>query len=217
MLSRFRLQYDRNGDLIFISHLDLMRFWERAFRRAKIPLAYSEGFTPHPRISLAAPLPLGVSSEAELLDAFLQSFIPPPVLLESLKKQMPVGIQLRRLWRLPVESPSLQSQTLFAEYRVNLDSDRSEQEIRESIRSFLDKENIPWQHSRDTGPRNYNIRSLVQEVHLLSVNEGQCTLGMKLQSDASGSGRPEQVSLALGFDKYPVSIHRTALILKGHG
>ncbi|MFH1087432.1 MAG: TIGR03936 family radical SAM-associated protein, partial [Chloroflexota bacterium] len=57
---RLRLKFGRDRSLRFISHLDLMRLWERAFRRAGVPLAYSQGFTPHPSISLAAPLALGV-------------------------------------------------------------------------------------------------------------------------------------------------------------
>lgn len=215
MLARYRLQYGRDKDLIYVSHLDLMRFWERAFRRAKIPLAYTEGFTPHPRISLAAPLALGISSEAELLDVFLQSFIPPSSLSESLKKQMPSGIDLRGVWRLPLEAPSLQSQTLFAEYLVNLDSNKSDEELKEAIRAFLIREDIPWQHSRDTGPRKYNLRLLVKELWLVSYHDSQCTLGMKLKADATGSGRPEQVALSLGFEKSPRTIHRTRLILKG--
>lgn len=214
MLARYRLQYGRDKDLIYVSHLDLMRFWERAFRRARIPLAYTEGFTPHPRISLAAPLAMGISSEAELLDVFLQSFIPPLSLIESLKKQMPSGVSLRRVWRLPLDAPSLQSQTLFAEYMVNLESSKSEQEIREAIRAFLSKEDVPWQHSRDTGPRKYNLRLLVRDLWCVSCQDGRCSLGMKLKADAAGSGRPEQVALALGF-KYPASIHRTGLVLKG--
>ena len=217
MLARYRLHYGRDKDLIYISHLDLMRFWERAFRRARIPLAYTEGFTPHPRISLASPLPLGISSEAELLDVFLQIFLPPPSLFESLKKQMPSGIGLYRAWRLPAEAPSLQSQTQFAEYLVNLDSNKSDEEIQDAIKSFLLKEDIPWQHSRDTGPRRYNLRLLVKELRLVSCKDGRCSLGMKLKSDATGSGRPEQVALALGFEQYPVSIHRTGLVLKGAG
>ena len=56
--------------LKFISHLDLIRVWQRVFRRAGVALAYSEGFNPHPRLSLAAPLALGVTGEAELMDVY---------------------------------------------------------------------------------------------------------------------------------------------------
>ncbi len=64
---RLRLRFCRGEEVKFISHLDIMRLWQRAFLRAGIPIAYSEGFSPHPRISLAAPLPLGITSEAVIL------------------------------------------------------------------------------------------------------------------------------------------------------
>ena len=65
-MHRLRVRFKRGGEVKFISHLDLIRLWQRAFQRARIPIAYSEGFSPHPRISLAAPLPIRVTSDAEL-------------------------------------------------------------------------------------------------------------------------------------------------------
>ncbi len=67
-MQRLRTSFSRGEELKFLSHLDLMRLWERAFRRAGISLASSEGFTPHPRISLAAPLSVGTTGQAELMD-----------------------------------------------------------------------------------------------------------------------------------------------------
>ncbi|PIW40369.1 MAG: hypothetical protein COW22_02130, partial [Chloroflexi bacterium CG15_BIG_FIL_POST_REV_8_21_14_020_46_15] len=76
-MQRLRVRFGRGEEVKFIAHLDIVRFWERAFRRAEIPLAYSQGFTPHPRISLAAPLPVGVTSEFELMDVWLKQWMPP--------------------------------------------------------------------------------------------------------------------------------------------
>ena len=70
-MQRLRIRFSRGEELKFISHLDIIRLWERALRRARIGLAYSEGFSPHPRISLAAPLSLGITSDAELMDVVL--------------------------------------------------------------------------------------------------------------------------------------------------
>ena len=69
-MQRLRVRFSRGQEVKFISHLDIMRLWQRALHRAGIALAYSEGYTPHPRISLAAPLALGITSEAELMDVF---------------------------------------------------------------------------------------------------------------------------------------------------
>ncbi|MBA7542465.1 hypothetical protein ES705_34786 [subsurface metagenome] len=66
-MQRLRIRFCRGQEVKFISHLDILRLWQRALHRAGISVAYSEGFSPHPRISLAAPLPIGVTSQAELM------------------------------------------------------------------------------------------------------------------------------------------------------
>jgi len=65
---------------------DILRLWQRALHRAEIPLAYSEGFSPHPRISLAAPLPIGVTSQAELMDSFAPKWVLPTLTLHRSRK-----------------------------------------------------------------------------------------------------------------------------------
>ncbi len=69
-MNRLRIRFKRGEEIKFISHLDLIRVWQRAFRRAGVVLAYSEGFNPHPRISLASPLALGITADAELMDVY---------------------------------------------------------------------------------------------------------------------------------------------------
>ena len=70
-MNRLRVKFKRGLEVKLISHLDIIRLWHRALRRAGVELAYSEGFSPHPKISLAAPLALGVTSQAELMDVFI--------------------------------------------------------------------------------------------------------------------------------------------------
>ena len=70
-MQRLRIKFRRGAEVKYISHLDIMRLWQRALNRAGIALAYSEGFHPHPKISLAVPLAVGVTSEAELMDIIL--------------------------------------------------------------------------------------------------------------------------------------------------
>ena len=70
-IQRLRVKFGRGRKLKYISHLDLMRLWERGLRRAGVPVAYSEGFNPRPRLSFASPLAVGTTSESELLDILL--------------------------------------------------------------------------------------------------------------------------------------------------
>ncbi len=213
-MQRLRVRFCRSEEVKFISHLDIMRLWQRAFNRAGISLAYSEGFNPHPRLSLAAPLALSVTSEAELLDVVLSDQSSPPYFTAAVSQQLPPGIEILQTHQIPITMPSLQSQLRFAEYRVELKTERAPQEIESAIARLLSLEHLPWQHQRDTGPRHYDLRALIDNLWLIDWNEGNCRLGMRLRCDSNGSGRPEQVSTALGFEQRPHSLHRTKLILK---
>jgi len=213
-MQRLRIRFSRGEELKYISHLDLMRLWQRALHRAGVTLAYSEGFNPHPRMSLAAPLALGVTSEAELMDIVLEKFMSPHAFTGAVGRQLPGGISIKDVFNTPLTMPSLQSQLRYAEYTVALTTEKSRPEIEAAMDDLLKKETLPWQHQRDTGPHKYDLRALVDYLWLIAWHEGDCSLGMRLRCDGSGSGRPEQVTAALGFGQYPGSIHRTRLVLR---
>ncbi|MCK4963621.1 MAG: TIGR03936 family radical SAM-associated protein [Dehalococcoidia bacterium] len=214
-MQRLRITFSRGDEVKYLSHLDLMRLWERALRRAGIPLAYSQGFSPHPRISIAAPLPIGVTSDGELMDILLQKKASPYFFIKTVGEQVPRGIGIAGVAQVALPLPSLQSQVRQAEYRVELATDKREQEVEDGIRSFMAKKQLPWQHRRDHEVRQYDLRSLVDRLWLIEWQELWCTLGMRLRTDSSAAGRAEQVTLALGFPDPPRSIHRTKLILAG--
>jgi len=212
-MQRLRLKFSRGEELKFLSHLDLMRLWERALRRAGLPLAYSEGFTPHPQIALAAPLSVGVTSQAELMDVVLSRWLPPQSFMAQIGEQLPKGIALLEVWPVGPKTPSLQSQVRFVEYRVEVETEKNVQEVELALQSLLSAEELPWHHLRDTGARYYDLRSLIDDLWLIDCHDSMCVLGMRLRCDEKGTGRPEQVAKALGFSQHPKSIHRTNLIL----
>ncbi len=213
-MQRLRIRFSRGEELKYISHLDLMRLWQRAFNRAGIALAYSEGFNPHPRISLALPLALGVTSEAELMDIVLEKFMSPHSFTAAVTRQLPHGIAISGVFNTPLNLPSLQSQVRQAEYVVAIATDKDKSEIESAINSLLDKTSLPWQHQRDTGPHKYDLRHLIDDLWLIDWRKGSCNIGMQLRCDSTGTGRPEQVAAALGFTQYPEAIHRSRLILQ---
>lgn len=212
-MQRLRVKLSRGEEIKFISHLDIMRLWERALRRAQIPLAYSEGFSPHPRLSLAAPLPVGVTSEAELMDVFVLKLVSPHWFTTAASRQLPPGIEILGVYQIALSMPSLQSKVRYAEYRVEVETEKGPEDIESVISSLLSLEHLPWHHQRDTGRRNYDLRALIDALWLIDWRHPYCTIGMRLRCDSGGSGRPEQVASALGFTGYPQSIHRTKLIL----
>jgi radical SAM-linked protein len=212
-MQRIRIRFSRGEKLKFISHLDIMRLWQRALHRAGIPLAYTEGFSPHPRISLAAPLAVGVTSQSELMDVFCNKWVSPHSFTTALNQQLPPGIAISQVHMVAPTMPSLQSQVSYAEYEVEIETEKDQAGIKTAIDSLLSLGKLPWHHQRDTGTRSYDLRALINNLWLVNWRRGHCAIGMRLRCDSSGSGRPEQVAAALGFDR-PTSISRTRLILK---
>lgn len=207
---RLRITFTRGEPLRFISHLDLMRFWERALRRAGLVVAYSEGFSPHPQIHLGAPLPLGTTGGAELLDVFLAEPVAPEEFLRRMQPQLPPGVAIGDAREIPLTLPSLQSQLRAAEYRVTLPDGADPAAIRAAVDQFLAQESVPWEHRREKEVKRYDLRPLVE---WLRVEESRPpVLIMRLRADPGATGRPDQVAAALGYPS-PPHIHRTALIL----
>jgi radical SAM-linked protein len=213
-MQRLRIRFCRGEEIKFISHLDIIRLWQRALHRAGIPLAYSEGFSPHPRLSLAAPLPVGITSQAELMDVFCDRWLSPHFFTTAVSRQLPPGIKMLQVYPVAQTMPSLQSQVSFAEYEVEIETEMDKPGMESALTSLLSAKHLPWQHQRDTGTRSYDLRALINDLWLIDWHSGSGTIGMRLRCDSSGSGRPEQVAAALGFTQYPHSANRIKLGLK---
>ncbi len=213
-MQRLRIRFSRGQEIKFISHLDLIRLWQRALHRAGVSLAYSEGFSPHPRISLAAPLPVGVTSEAELMDVVCAEWVSPHWFAAGASQQLPAGIEILQVYQIALTLPSLQSQVHYAEYRVEVETKKRREDVESAIAGLLSAEHLSWRHQRDTSWRSYDLRALIDDLWFVDWHPPYATIGMRLRCDNSGSGRAEQVTAALGFSLYPRSIHRTGLVLE---
>lgn len=212
-MQRLRIKYGRGPELKYLAHLDLMRLWERALRRAEVPLSYSEGFTPHARISMAAPLAVGVTSEAELMDVFLRRRVSPFYFVNRVSRQLPQGLIVSQVEEVSPAAPSLQSLVRLAFYRVKVAGPETRAELEAAVQRLLDLTELPWQHLRDKELKSYDLRALIEDISVQGQQDGLWLLDMRLVCDSRGSGRPEQVTFALGLKDYPRSIHRTRLIL----
>jgi radical SAM-linked protein len=212
-MNRYRIKFKRGEEVKYISHLDIIRVWLRAFRRAGIELAYSEGFNPHPRISLAAPLATGVTSDAELMDIYINDTLSVHNFTDVVNRQMPAGLEVMSTFQIDSSLPALQAQVSTAEYMVAIETGEGQDNIRQALTSLLGEKQFPWQHQRDTGMKCYDLRPLIDDLWLESRHDSSVKIGMRLACDSRGAGRPEQVIKALGFDN-PLSIHRTKLNLK---
>ena len=117
---RIRITFSKFGKARWIGNLDLHRTWARILRRAGVPIAYSQGFNPQPRMQLASALPLGIMSECELLDIWVLENISTDILQKDLATGLPSGIEVIKIVGVELKEKSLQSRLLAAEYLIEL-------------------------------------------------------------------------------------------------
>ena len=208
---RIRITFSKLGALRYTGHLDLHKLWERAARRAELPLAYSQGFHPQPKMNIAAALPLGFSSRCEVLDMRLEHEISLDGLREKLQGTLPTGIQVTNVESIDERAPTLQTQVLSAEYEVSLAGPSTSlrtdfgSEVKRKIESVLESESI----IRTRRGKEYDLRPLIEALDLL---DGE--IFMKLAAREGATGRPEEVLDVLGIAFEDTRIERTRLIFQ---
>ena len=203
---RIRITFVKQGALRYTGHLDLHRLWERAARRAELPLAYSQGFHPQPKMNMAAALPLGFSSRCEVMDMKLERDISLESLPTRLNTTLPSGLQVVDVEQVDERAPALQTQVLSAEYEVTLTEIVDRSELKRKIDSVLESKSI----LRERRGKPYDLRPLLEEVSL--IPDGK--IFMKLAAREGATGRPEEVLDVLGIAFEETRIERTRLIFQ---
>ena len=203
---RLRITFAKVGPLRYTGHLDLHRLWERAARRAQLPLAYSQGFHPQPKLAIAAALPLGFSSRCEVLDMRLEQDIALDGLREKLQETLPTGIQVANVERVDDKLPALQTLVASAEYQVALTEPMDNIELKRRIDSVMASESI----IRERRGKTYDLRPLIEQLDV----ESDGLICMRLAAREGATGRPEEVLDILGISFEETRIERTQLIFK---
>src|SRR5437016_531202 len=119
---RFRLTFSKGEEVRYISHLDLMRTWERILRRAGMKLAHSQGFNPRPRLVFAAPLAVGTTSDAEILDIVLDEDLPAADVLARVRAALPPGIAVASAVEVALDAPSVMAAVHSSDYLVEVET-----------------------------------------------------------------------------------------------
>lgn len=210
-VQRLRVQFSKGERLAYISHLDLARTWERAFRRAGLPLAHSQGFNPRPRYQLAAALPVGVTGRSEFLDLWLTEAMGPGDLEARLRPCLPPGLEVLHVEETDLRGPALQAQTRAADYRAVVRNQEPAEAVSSRVRALLAAPLILRQRQHKGKLQTYDLRPLIQTVTVERGPAGEHVLNMRLQLSPEGAGRPDEVLEALGLTLDPHCIERTNL------
>jgi radical SAM-linked protein len=205
---RARITFSKQGALRYTGHLDLHRLWERAMRRADLPLSYSQGFHPQPKISLASALPLGFSSRGEMLDVRFNEEIPTEEIASRLKENLPPDIQITQVEIVDERQPALQTQVQSAAYHVQLTEPVDGSELKQKAEALMASESLP----RERRGKFYDLRPLIETLVVVLESDEKISLQMKLAAREGATGRPEEVLNALGIEPEYTRVERTQLI-----
>ena len=207
---RVRITFTKQNALRYIGHLDLHRLWERALRRASLPLSYSQGFHPQPKISLAAALPLGFSSRNEVLDVRLNEDVATEDISARLTDNLPPDIKVLDVQEVDERLPAMQTLVLSAAYDVHLTEPVDGSELKRRVEALMNSESL----IRERRGKTYDLRPLIEMLSIITQADGKAWLKMTLAAREGATGRPEEVLTALEIEPETAKVERTRLIFK---
>lgn len=223
---KLRIKYEKTGVLRFIGHLDVMRYFQKAIRRAKLDISYSKGFSPHQLISFAAPMPLGMTSQGEYFDGEFNSVTNASDMIKRLNDTMAEGIRVLDITLLPEGAKPSMAVVSASDYFVykNSESDNDNiDRLAASIDTLMAKEHInvlkktkSKEEISDIKPYIYELKPFEYEIYDADYESFARKKGiyMLLASGSKMNLKPELVMGALAdeagiiYDVYDYSTHR---------
>ncbi|MFE6703106.1 TIGR03936 family radical SAM-associated protein [Streptomyces sp. NPDC057718] len=194
-MQRIRLRYTKRGRLRFTSHRDFQRAFERALRRSEVPMAYSAGFTPHPKVSYANAAPTGTGSEAEFLEIALTQARDPEVLRGLLDASMPDGLDI--IDAVEARTSGLAERLTASVWEMRLDGVEPE-DVRTAVAAFNDAETVEVQRKAKNGVRTFDARAAVADLRVVDApadrpGERPCAILRLVVRHVTPAVRPDDV------------------------
>jgi radical SAM-linked protein len=222
-LANIRTKFRRSDEVKFISHLDLMKVFERAIRRARLPIAYSQGFNPHPGMVFGLPLSVGVTSDAEYGDfEITDDELSVNEFVERLNAQLPQGLEILSA-KVRQAKQNIMAMIAASEYVVvvGTKSDCTEKDIKSSINEYLEQNEIIIKKRTKTGIKDTNIRDMIFDLNFELQPCGTINIikfTMLVSAGSKANLKPDLLIESLfGFLKLDFEIdriHRTKLFVK---
>ena len=208
---RIIFEFSKLGRLRFISHLDLQRFMQKALRRARLPVNFSQGYSPHPQISFASALAMGYTSECELLDVKLAGLVNLKSAMKQFAFALPPEMPLGAARLVDDSHPSLSSMLKCADYRIEF-PDGGIEEMSEAAEGYMAEHSVVALRKTKSGEKPADIRAMTLSLERESNN----TLYARLMLTEAATLKPDLLIAVLServdFTPDDVRVHRTALL-----
>ncbi len=211
---KVRIKFSKHGALKFIGHLDIMRYFQKVFRRSGIDIAYTEGFSPHQVMSFAAPLGVGLESDGEYMDVEFNSLESTEDVKRKMNEQMAEGMEVLSVVVLPEKSGSAMAAVAAAGYYIAFpDGFEPSQGWREAIKEFLQAEQILMEKQTKKSVLEIDLKPSIYDFRLSSYQGKNC-LYLMVNASSAGNIKPAMVmeaifkGLDLPFDAFRMSVTR---------
>ena len=224
-MNRIRFRFSCGKEVRFLSHLDLLRLLQRAMRRAGLPLTYTRGFSPRLKLSLAAPLPVGVTASKEYGEVFLAGPLSPDSFCRRLKDQLPRGLLLTGAAAISSDKPPLAAVVNAALYHAAWNSSRpapTAPVLEEALEKLLACPEMMIRRLGKGGKiTRRDVRPYIFSAGLLELDEGDRAIHLLLQVGSKGGLSParflEQLApkIGLGEGERCWRVHRQGLYIYG--
>ena len=215
---KIRMRFAKNGMMIYIGHLDVMRYFQKALRRAKTDLVFTKGFSPHPVLSFAAPLGLGIESTGEYADLEVYRTGSTEEMLRRLNAVMVPGMEVLDWRLLPDDAPNAMSCVAAADYMLNFREGFAPENADAwlaGLSAFLNRETIPAEKETKKGTKEVDIRPMILDFALRQAEDGTGpVMFFRVSTGSAGNLKPELIlsayhrELGLPFDVNQIRICR---------
>lgn len=213
-MERIRITYEKTGAMRYTSHLDQQKVWMRALLRAKLPLAYTQGFHPTPKVAYAWPLPLGWGTKGELMDIWLDDpdgkETDESWFIETVNDSLPAGLRILSIEKLPpYGSPALTIAIQSASYQILFSECEDERSLISQMTELMSQPTI----ERERRGKIYDMKPLIENWDCRTTEDGEVVMNVQMAARDSAMGRPDELVSALGYDPFLVNIVRLRYFL----
>ena len=205
---KVRIKFSKMGALVYIGHLDVMRYFQKLFRRADIPICYSEGFSPHQILSFSHPLPLGMESSGEYADIEIREGIASKLAIEKMLAESVPEINIYSFKELPEKCENAMASVRAARYYVSFNEGCPFDNLNEAVERLLASESLIVVKTTKKSTKEEDIRPYIYECKV--VDDG---IEMLISSGSIHNLKPELVIKAMG-KLYGYEIDDTTLYMK---
>lgn len=194
---KIRIKFRKTGIMKFIGHLDVMRYFQKAIRRADVEICYSGGFSPHQIMSFAAPLGVGITSNGEYVDIEVHSTGTTAEMLERLNAVMAEGFEIAEYKLLPDTATNAMSSVAAADYTLTFrpgyePEEESAEEWFKKLTAFFDQPQVMVLKKTKKGEKEMDLKPLIYDLGVIAGNDAaQAQLFMKISTGSASNIKPE--------------------------